>query len=363
MKHNSDILGSGGRFGRSGTKYVVAYSPNDGGRAALAAARLFSSADVVLAVCAIVPDRRGCPNTAGWPAEDPGSLCGPAAKPLDEAKKFLGDEVDAVYISRAARSPAERILELVAELDAGMMILGSPEWGPPGTVGGVDRSLVHAAKVPTLLTPLGYRSARGVRLQQITYGYHGPGPSEAPLAVATELALRHGVNPMLVTGINGGRLETAHWGDGEVLVVGSSGLVMSRLFDRTNGSMIVCNAPVPTVVVPDRYPVSIPHEPSSSARHGVPSEPPREATSDLPRPSTCVPHRSPVRLHKPDPHHHVTYESAYHCPICEVEGRELNPKPVCWSCGAPAVVTSRPRLNSPGPRPNKSAVTPRNRPF
>jgi nucleotide-binding universal stress UspA family protein len=254
----SDILDSGGRFGRSATTYVVAYSADDGGRAALAAARLFSSADVVLAVCAIVPDRRGCSNTAEWPAGDPGSLRSPAATSLDEAKRFLGDAVDAAYISRAARSPAEGILGLVAELDAEMMILGSAGFGLPdrSTMGGVDSGL-HSAKVPTLLTPLGYRSERGARLQQITYGYDGPAPSEAPLAMATELALRHGVSPMLVTNIDGGRLKTAHWGHGEVLVIGSSGLVMSRLFDRANGSMIVCNAPAPTVVVPDRsaYPV------------------------------------------------------------------------------------------------------------
>jgi nucleotide-binding universal stress UspA family protein len=366
MKQGNDILGSGGRFGRNGTKYVVAYSPDDGGRAALAAARLFCSADVVLAVCAIVPDRRGCPNAAEWPTEYPGSMRGPAAKPFDEAKQFLGDEVDAVYISRAARSPAEGILELVAELDARMMILGSAASVPLGrsTVGGVDSGLVHAMQVPTLLTPPGYRSERGVRLQQITYGYEWPAPSEAPLAIAAELALRHGVNPMLVTNINGRRLKTARWGDGDVLVVGSSSLVISRLFDRSNGSTIVCNAPVPTVVVPDRsvYPLSIPPEPPSSARHGMSSEPPREATSGLPRPPTCVPHQSPLRLHKHDPHHHMTHESAYHCPICEVEGRDLNPEPFCWSCGAPAVVTSRPLLNSPGPQPNKSAVTPRNRP-
>ena len=183
--------------------------------------------------------------------------------------------------------------------------------------------------------------------------------------LASELALRHGVSPMLVTGIDGGRLETAHWGHGEVLVIGSSCLVMSRLFDPANGSMIVSNAPVPTVVVPDRsaYPLGASHEPSSSARHGMSSGPARDATSGLPHPPTYVPHQSRVRLHKHDSQHHVTHESAYHCPMCEVEGRDLDPEPVCWSCGAAAVVTSRPLRSSPGPQPNKSAVTPRKRPF
>jgi nucleotide-binding universal stress UspA family protein len=367
MRQGSDFPGSGGPLGRSGTKYVVAYSPDDSGRAALAVARLLSTSDVVLAICAIVPDRRGCPSRAQWPTEYPGSMCSPAAKPLDQAKRFLGDEVDAVYISRAARSPAEGVLELVAELDARMMILGAAASGPLGgfAVSGVDSGLVHAAKVPALLTPPGYRSERGVRLQQITYGYEWPAPSEAPLAIAAELALRHEVNPMLVTNINGGRLEAAHWGNGELLVVGSSSLVMSRLFDRSNGSLIVCNAPVPTVVVPDHstYPVGIPSEPSSPSGQGMPSEPPREATSGLPRPQTRVSRQSPLRLDRNDPHHHATHESAYQCPMCEVEGRDLDPEPYCWSCGALAVVTSRPLLDSPGPQPNKSAVTPRRRPL
>jgi hypothetical protein len=86
MKQGSDILRSGGRFGGNGTKYVVAYSPDDGGRAALAAARLFSSSEVVLAVCAIVPDRRCGPNAAECPTKYPDSMRGPAATPLDEAK-------------------------------------------------------------------------------------------------------------------------------------------------------------------------------------------------------------------------------------------------------------------------------------
>src|ERR1700754_4489152 len=153
MKQGGDIPASGGRFGRNDMKYVVACSPDDRGRAALAAARLFCSADVVLVVCAIVPDGRGCPNAAEWPTEYSGSLRGPAAAPIEEAKRFLGDEVDAVYISRPARSAAEGILELVAELDARMMILGSTVSGPLGRfiVGGADSGLVHATQVPTVL--------------------------------------------------------------------------------------------------------------------------------------------------------------------------------------------------------------------
>jgi nucleotide-binding universal stress UspA family protein len=364
MKEGSNTPGSGGRAGRNDMKYVLAYSPDNGGRAALAAARLFSSAEVVLTVCTIIPETWSCPNTAARPADHAEFLRGPAAKALD-GKPFLGDEVDAVYLTRAARSPTEGTFALVAELDAGMMVLGPARGGPPGrfTMGNVNSSLVHAAQVPTVLTALGYHAQRGVRLQQITYGYDGPRPSETPLATATEFALRHGVTlPMLVTGIDGGRLETLHWENSEALVIGSSGLSMGRLFHRPNGSKIMCNAPVPTVVVPGRgaYPLSISRKPSSPARHRMPSEPVHEATSDLPLSTTRAPRQSCVHLREPGPRYYAARESAYHCPTCEVEGRDLDPEPVCWSCGGPAVVTSRPLVHTPGPSPDKSAVTPRN---
>jgi hypothetical protein len=63
-----------------------------------------------------------------------------------------------------------------------------------------------------------------------------------------------------------------------------------------------------------------------------------------------------------EPRYYATHESAYHCPTCEVEGRDLDPEPVCWSCGGPAVVTSRPLVHTAGPLPDKSAVTPRRGP-
>jgi hypothetical protein len=72
---------------------------------------------------------------------------------------------------------------------------------------------------------------------------------------------------------------------------------------------------------------------------------------EAPVPAVVVPSRRPSMEQR---------LSAYHCPSCEVEGRDLDPEPACWSCGGPTVVTSRPLLNTPGPAPDKSAVTPRN---
>jgi nucleotide-binding universal stress UspA family protein len=319
MKEGGDPSGNGtdtsGRAGRNDMNYVVAYSPDAGGQAALAAARLFSCPDVVLTVCTIVPEMGSSPHTAVRGAECAESLWRSAAKGLGEAKAFLGEDVNAVYMTRTARSPAEGILALVAELDAGMVVLGAARGEPsrrfsPGCVTG---DVLRAAQVPTVLAPIGYHPERRVRLQQITYGYDEPRPSNAVAAAAAQLAQRHELTqPTPVNAVGLDRIETMHWAEGDVLLIGSAGLGTIRQAHQNNVVATLGEAPVPTVVVPSR------------------------------RPSM------EQRL------------SAYHCPSCEVEGRDLDPDPACWSCGGPTVVTSRPLLNTPGPSPDKSAVTPRN---
>jgi hypothetical protein len=102
------------------------------------------------------------------------------------------------------------------------------------------------------------------------------------------------------------------WETGDVLLISSAVLGTSRPVRQNNVATIVRDAPVPAVVIPSR----------------------RASTEQ--------------RL------------SAYQCLQCEVEGRDLDPEPACWSCGGPTIVTSRPLLNTPGPSPDKSAVTPRN---
>jgi hypothetical protein len=172
---------------------------------------------------------------------------------------------------------------------------------------------LRGTQVPTVLAPVGYHPERQVRLQQITYGYDEPRPSNAVTAAAAQLALRHELTqPVPVSALHRDRLGTMRWGAGDVLLIGSADLGTIRPARQNNMATTVGEAPVPTVVVPSRR---------ASMEQRV---------------------------------------SAYHCPTCEVEGRDLDPDPACWSCGGPTVVTSRPLLNTPGPSPDKSAVTPRN---
>ncbi|WP_232668096.1 universal stress protein [Pseudonocardia sp. TRM90224] len=286
-------------------KYVVAYSRDSGGRSALAVARLFAGGKTSLCVCTITPATWGYPSMAAVDVEYAEFLSSHAAAALEEARAFLGEDVDAEFLARSARTPAAGALELVAELDAGLVVIGSARGGPLGrfAFGSVTSSLLHTSPVPVALAPRGYRPARQVRLQRITCGYVGPGASDSTVAAALELALRHEVPLRLVTGLVRDRqmypslvgyeseklveqqvrvdaeealraavaelpqaveptyqlvaathwedaLDSLHWADGEVLVVGSSRHGLGRIFMGTNASKIARCAPVPTVVVP-----------------------------------------------------------------------------------------------------------------
>ncbi|GAA4885933.1 hypothetical protein GCM10023203_43030 [Actinomycetospora straminea] len=41
--------------------------------------------------------------------------------------------------------------------------------------------------------------------------------------------------------------------------------------------------------------------------------------------------------------------SHWHCPHCDVGGRDPDPEPTCWNCGAVAVVTARPHAEGGPP--------------
>ena len=285
-------------------RYLVAYSADSGGRAALAVARLFAG-DVTLTVVTITPETWGYPSSARVDAEYAQFLSEHAAKALEEARQFLGEDVEAEFLARVARSTIEGILDVIKELDAKMVILGSARSGPFGRfVGGsISDSLLHVAPVPVALAPRGYRPSRQTHVQRITCCFAGRGHTGATVAAAAELARRHKVPLRLVTGVVRDRqmypapvgwqserlveeqwrsdaaeaqrqilailpegieataelidgpnweeaLDKLEWAEGEVLVIGSSRLGLGRTFLGSNATKIVRSSPVPTIVVP-----------------------------------------------------------------------------------------------------------------
>jgi len=287
-------------------RYVVGYSPDSGGRAALALARVFATSEAVqFTVCTITPATWGYPSPARVDAEYAEFLRSRAAEALEEAKQFLGEGVNAEYLARSARSAAEGLLDIIADLDASLVILGSGRGGPLGrlAVGSVTNSLLHSSPVPVALAPRGYHPSSSTRLTRVTCGYLDPERSAPTLAAACTLAVRHGVPLRLLTAIvrdrqmypplvgwrseaiveqqwreqaraaqqralaelPAGLVATAElvegeqwedafdatgWEEGEVLVIGSSRLGGgSRIFLGSNASKVVRSSPVPTVVV------------------------------------------------------------------------------------------------------------------
>lgn len=287
-------------------RYVVGYAPDSGGRAALCLARLFATSDAIqFTVCMVTPSTWGYPSPARVDAEYAGFLKEIATKELEAAKQLLGEDANADYVVRPARSSAEGLLELIADLDAKLAILGSGRSGPLGrlALGSVTDALLHSSPVPVGLAPRGYRPPLQTRLSRVTCGYLDRELSGPVLAAAAELALRHGVPLRLLTAVIRDRqmypsgvgyrseamvaqqwrtdaekaqqqaiadlpsglsatgelaegdnwedaLDAAPWQDGEVLVIGSSRRGRgSQIFIGVNASKILRNSPVPVVVV------------------------------------------------------------------------------------------------------------------
>jgi nucleotide-binding universal stress UspA family protein len=287
-------------------RYLVAYSADSGGRAALGLGRLFAAGGTVrLVVCTVTPTTWGYPSTARVDAEYAEFLKDHATKALDDARQLLGDDVDAEFVTRAARSPSEGILELIEEYGARLAVIGSSREGRLGrfALGSVTNRLLHGSPVPVALAPRGYRPARGARLQRVTCGFVGAEYSASALATAVESAQRHKAALRLVTGAVRDRqmypspvgyqserlveeqwrtdaaqaqrealaalppgievsaevvdgedwedaLDALHWEEGEVLVIGSGRLGVGRIFLGSNASKIIRDSPVPTVVAP-----------------------------------------------------------------------------------------------------------------
>jgi nucleotide-binding universal stress UspA family protein len=198
------------------------------------------------------------------------------------------------------------LTEVVTELDADLLVLGSSSNGQLGqvVVGSTADRLLHSSPVPVAIAPRGYRAPRGGRLTRITCGYPGTPESvevvrriagladrlEVPLRVITfavrgrtmyppevglhaedsilavwesqaaELlaALRtdgvvdDDVALQVVSGNDWGQaLDDAEWQDGEILALGTSPRgEIAHVFLGSRGTKIMRVSPVPVLVLP-----------------------------------------------------------------------------------------------------------------
>ena len=287
--------------------YLVGLTADRGGRDALALGRmLVRTGDVTLIVCIVLPEVWGHPSLARVDAEYAAFLKQYAEDTIAEAREFVGDAVQAEYVSASARTATEGLITTAREKDAVLIVLGSARHGPFGrfAMGSVTNEMLHTAPVPVALTPRGYSPASDARLRRVTCAFAGSTRSRTAFDATVQLSRRHDVPLRLITlvvrdrqmypsqvgysaerlvaeqwraqaeeaqnsalatlpeddtveaSVVSGRnwedaLDSLPWEEGEVLVVGSSRLgPIRRVFLGSNSTKIVRSSPVPVVVIP-----------------------------------------------------------------------------------------------------------------
>ncbi|MCX2934587.1 universal stress protein [Mycobacterium sp. CVI_P3] len=273
---------------------------------ALGAARTLHTS---LTVATIVPKPWTTPSPARIDAEYAAWADQLASDSAKEAKRYLtslASGVEIAYHSHAHRSVSGGLVEVVEELDAELLVLGSSANGQLGqvVVGSTADRLLHSAPIPVAIAPRGYRSARTPVLTRITCGYPGTSESVHVVKRVADLAERFDVPLRVITFAVRGRtmyppevglhaedsilaaweaharemlaklrtdgvvgddallqvvsgngwdqaLDAAEWEDGEVLALGTSPRGdIARVFLGSRGSKIMRHSPVPVLVLP-----------------------------------------------------------------------------------------------------------------
>ena len=288
-------------------KYLVGFSPDQGGREALAlAAVLVRSSGGSIVVCNVIPETWGHPSMARVDAEYATFLEQHAKKALAKAREALGKGISAEFISRSASSAREGLLQTASDVGADCVVLGSARAAPLGRFaeGSVTSGILHSASLPVALAPKGYSPGPRARVKRVTCAFSGAKDSSslarrsvglcesfnAPLRLATLVVrdkqmyptgagysaenlvsnqmkrqanaaqaevIANWTSPVKVAGAIGdgktwrAAMDSLSWKDAEVMVVGSSGLgPILRVFLGSNSGKIVCNSPVPCIILP-----------------------------------------------------------------------------------------------------------------
>jgi len=288
-------------------KYLIGYTADQGGREALALGVLLArSSGGRIVVCTILPETWGHPSMARVDAEYAQFLNEHASKSLEKARKSVGEQVPAEFMSRAAPSAREGLFSVAADLSVDGLVLGSARTAPSGRflMGSVTASVLHSASLPVALAPRGYAPDSKARLSRITCAYTGAPSAAATVRNAAALCEKYKVPLRLVTivvrdqqmyptgagykaentvsnqwraqataaqkkliaelppslgatgAIGDGKTWKAAfaslpWKDAEIIAIGSSSLgPLLQVFLGSNATKIINNAPVPCVILP-----------------------------------------------------------------------------------------------------------------
>lgn len=287
---------------------VVGYLAGKSGSAplylALDAARTLGT---TLTVATVVPRPWTYPSPARVDAEYAAWADQLAADSAKEAQRLLASlphPVEVSFHSHAHRSVSGGLVEVVSEIGAEVLVLGSSAAGALGqvVVGATADRLLHSCPIPVAIAPRGYR--RDGLLTRITCGYPGTPESVAVVRRVAALSQRLGVPLRVITFAVRGRtmyppevglhaedsilaawqaqaaellaqlrsdgvvgpdvelavvsgngwdqaLDDAEWVDGEILALGTSPRGdIARVFLGSRATKIVRHSPVPVLVLP-----------------------------------------------------------------------------------------------------------------
>lgn len=240
-------------------------------------------------------------------------LAAESGREAASALRTVADGIEVAYVHRAHRSVSGGLLEVVEDIGADMLVLGSlPSGGggpgaPPAggkvVIGSTADWLLHVSPVPVAISPRRYRSHSGA-LTRLTCSYSATPDSLDVVRWCAEFGKRTGIAVRVVTfavrgktmyppgvgldaedsvleawasrageilqnlktdGMVGedaalqvitGRtwkeaLEKAHWAEGEVLALGTRARGdIRRVFLGSRGTKIIRESPVPVLVLP-----------------------------------------------------------------------------------------------------------------
>jgi nucleotide-binding universal stress UspA family protein len=289
---------------------IIGYAVDERGGAALDLGVMLarSSGDELVVAC-VVP-APWVPGMARIDAEYRSALDEIAERALDRARASLPSGVSARFVRHSARSAPVGLLELAERHGADLVVLGSSSAGGFGHIalGSVSDRLLHSSPVPLALAPRGFRSKPGATVARVTVAYGESSAAESLVVAAGSVAARlraalrivsfavwtrpdytttlgtdsedlvmqewtakvgeaagaalaqvqelatvpHGLETVIGRGRSWVEaIDDAGWGEGDVLVVGSSELgPVAQVFLGSRAAKIVRHSPVPVVIVP-----------------------------------------------------------------------------------------------------------------
>lgn len=281
-------------------RYIVGYTPDRRGAEAIAlATSIARTQDAHLDLVHVLDNPR--PEDAGFPERGVQEiLTGNAKVWLEEALALLPPDVAGQTHLRYAESFAEGLMEVAAEVDAGLIVIGAANRGvlKHFTIGTVANTLLHASPVPVALAPAGYESSSSIT--RITCAVGGREGASELLKVAVDSSSRRHVPLRLISLLavdqshakdanqfqfaktkdridelvataaasantevtsvlaQGSTIEDAienlQWNDEEIVLIGSSRLAEGRkLFLGRTAYKMLHELPVPMIVVPRDY--------------------------------------------------------------------------------------------------------------